>query len=971
VLIVPVGRVEAQRPEFGAIAGRVMDDREIAVPDATLTLFRDGTQLEVTRAAVSGRFLLDDLTPGSYALLVEQVGYQPVRISGLQVIGGATLRLHPRVERRPPPISAVEERVYRGAGAMSAGEAMTGAAVSESGRWNAATDAATGFSSAVTRFDGGFGVSANGLSPSRSLLVVDGLEELLVRHPGLPAEGGSAPQFTRRATSQIRLSGFEPDPAMPAAQGASLSLVTATGIQGVRPWATWSGSALAAAEDNPADSSGSSIAAGIDIGGGSDAATAWQLSAAWERRHEPGAAVSAVADSALMATIAGAAEVGAIDLGGAFAPVLHSWEGVTGSGGLRARVGRSGLLTARFAAASWEEEGPRLHSAASAAGTLLDASDLSGALSFQLSGEEWRSVTRLGVSHASRRWTTTGAGLIGIVSDAVALGSPGSLAGDISERRIQVGETVSLRSGAHDLTLGGLIAKRTFGYDWLAGPGNASWFGSTDDLEVARLASTSVSGGGTAADLSSTEYAVFIQDAWSVSPSLTLNGGVRYQGEKLPDEGATLALGLATRLGINNTLVPTSRSSAVGPRLGITWDAGGSGNTVLSLGGGLVPGRYDLAAFAEVARNDGGVIVDRFLGTMTPGEASAGVTTSAPIFTLYGDQVRAPRSAVFDASLRQALAPGTRLTVAGGYRHADYHLRRSDFNRPASPLAHDADGRAIWGVLAQFDGLVVAEPGSNRRFEEFDHVWGLASTGYVDHYQATVGLERQVAEGVSISVSYTWAQTEDNLVGQLSGDPADRASPLEVDTDGADWSEGRSDLDIPGRASASLRYVAPGSRGLAISARWRWRSGLPFTPGFRDGVDANGDGSVRNDPVALGSVAGLDGLLSGAGCDAGSGGFAARNSCREGAVHALDLHLGIRLPIAGNRLRLTVDAFNLVSSETGVVDRAAVLVDPDGTISTDGDGRLSLPLMLNDNFGQLLARRNDPRTIRFGLALEN
>ena len=67
----------------------------------------------------------------------------------------------------------------------------------------------------------------------------------------------------------------------------------------------------------------------------------------------------------------------------------------------------------------------------------------------------------------------------------------------------------------------------------------------------------------------------------------------------------------------------------------------------------------------------------------------------------------------------------------------------------------------------------------------------------------------------------------------------------------------------------------------------------------------------------------------------------------------------------------TVSAFNLVSTAGGVIDRAAVLVDPDGSISTGANGRLVLPLVLNDNFGQLLSRRNDPRTIRFGLRVEN
>ena len=134
----------------------------------------------------------------------------------------------------------------------------------------------------------------------------------------------------------------------------------------------------------------------------------------------------------------------------------------------------------------------------------------------------------------------------------------------------------------------------------------------------------------------------------------------------------------------------------------------------------------------------------------------------------------------------------------------------------------------------------------------------------------------------------------------------------------------------------------------------------------------NGDGSGNNDPVSQQAVAGLSGHLQEAGCEAPTGDFAARNSCREGAVQALDAELGFPLPIGGSRrVVLTLSAFNLVSTTTGVVDRAAVLVDPSGSITTDANGRLVLPLILNDNFGQVLSRRNDPRTIRIGLRVEN
>src|SRR5690606_15780677 len=208
---------------------------------------------------------------------------------------------------------------------------------------------------------------------------------------------------------------------------------------------------------------------------------------------------------------------------------------------------------------------------------------------------------------------------------------------------------------------------------------------------------------------------------------------------------------------------------------------------------------------------------------------------STPISLLSLD-VRAPRSFVVDAGISQAIAPGTVLEVSGGYSHADYLMRRADLNRPVAPLAMDDGGRAIWGQLEQHGAMIVATPGSDRRFEDCDNVWFLSSTGYSDNKHATLRLRRESPGGITVSGSYAWSSTEDNLPGQLSADPADRAIVIGTGVNDARWDIGTSDLDIPHRVVLQAGYQV--NAGLSIAARWRWRSGLPFTPGFPAGVDA-------------------------------------------------------------------------------------------------------------------------------------
>jgi len=191
-------------------------------------------------------------------------------------------------------------------------------------------------------------------------------------------------------------------------------------------------------------------------------------------------------------------------------------------------------------------------------------------------------------------------------------------------------------------------------------------------------------------------------------------------------------------------------------------------------------------------------------------------------------------------------------------------------------------------------GLVSPLPGSNRRFNNFDLVSGLVPDGYADYFELTTDIERRVTTGLTVRASYTFSRAEDNTTGVLSADPADQLNPFPDGLNGSDWTEGRSDLDVPHRLAVGLSWASAGTSPITVGARYRLRSGLPFTPGFQPGVDINGDGSGQNDPLFYGAVGGLN--LTGCSGVAGTG-FAVRNSCRGDLVSALDLSLAAGLPV--------------------------------------------------------------------------
>jgi hypothetical protein len=355
-------------------------------------------------------------------------------------------------------------------------------------------------------------------------------------------------------------------------------------------------------------------------------------------------------------------------------------------------------------------------------------------------------------------------------------------------------------------------------------------------------------------------------------------------------------------------------------------------------------------------------------------------SVTAPVIgsrlTLFerGDGYRVPRTTKWDLALSHAFPGRINVEISGLYHHTDFLPRRTDLNLVSASTGQTSEGRPLYGSLVKQGGMVSPVVGSNRRFPNFDLVSGIVASGFSDYYAGTATIERKSPNGIGLSASYTYSVTEDNWMLGPGGDPADQITPFPETPIGDDWTDGRSDLDIPHRLALTATYRFPGRLGLDVAVRYRFRSGLPFTPGFRPGVDINGDGSGSNDPAFIDpAIAGTDQLLSDHGCLADQAGeFADRNSCREKSKHGLDVQLALRLPVQvlGGALRITLDAFNIVATETGLVDRAVYLVDPTQPLTTNPSGDVVVPLIANPRFGSLLSRRGEPRLVRFGLKVD-
>lgn len=463
---------------------------------------------------------------------------------------------------------------------------------------------------------------------------------------------------------------------------------------------------------------------------------------------------------------------------------------------------------------------------------------------------------------------------------------------------------------------------------------------------------------------------LFLQDSWNAALGWHLLAGARLDMERLPRGSAALNQDWLAATGMANNQV-SSMQLRVSPRIGMIWDIQERGEWILAGSAGLYSGAIDPGIVGEWIADAAGTSVVRSFGTFPnwPTPTSGELVAPRASLTLLGESYASPRSIRANLGLRRLFRAHTLLSASVRYRGTDLLPRYTDLNLWASGDLTDQYGRLLSGRPVVRSGVLATEPGSNRRFDGFDRVTAIHSDGRSTYLDLTLIAEHRRPDGLGLFATYTASRTEDN--GIASGSVLSPGQYLALPSRGSNWAEGRSDFDIPHRATIGLDYQLPAFPGLTLGALYRVRSGEPFTPGFAEGVDANGDGFAGNDPAFIDpALPGMDTLLGRWQClSSQAGAFAERNSCRTETSHALDAHLGFRLArTEGAAIEIFLDGLNLLGSTPSYPDRALLLIDPNGSIREEG-GRLHLPLVVNEGFGESRRALETGRVLRLGVQI--
>ncbi len=958
---VPPGAA-AQGVTTATLSGTVTGSTGQPVRGALVTLSGVGSSgAHETTTDAGGAFVFGLLAPGSYEIRAEALGYRPVLARTLVLSGGDRAHVPLTINASAPPILTVDTVALAASvsGRWSAGSSTLGAGEIDGLPFR--DEDLAQVSALSSPFDGALG--SQGLPGSMTLLIVDGVPVYRAPHPLARAERASFAAFPRSSLGALSTRPHAGDVEASGAAGAYLFATTRSGpsVGGLSLGGAWSGGPLWSSSE-------------LDISG--PTLTSFQADGRASLEASPTSTILVSADAFQSEAPLGprVAEAVAPTLAGLDTeliatlsrPSLERFQRFSTSVRFDSQQSASGYFFLRGAVgyAKREFEGPGPVTLARDAALPEESVDFSVAAG--LVREQRRGLVfdfRMGVSGSSRTFDPATGGMPSatLAASGTRLGVVFGGAGESSRVDGVLLPAIRWNVAGGTLKLGLPLRVSTH---TVHREGLGDFFYSDGPALVAGQGFATVLRA-PEADFVTREFGVFAQYEFEPSPGVQTFFGVRLDQETAPGGEATLNSAWLQAAGLANDDYPKSFTQ-FGARASLLWDPSADGSTRLFGSLGVHHGDLDAGLLGELFSQDTEATSTRYAGSglSWPAGTLPSGATARPTITLFGPDARAPRSAHASAGIARRLVGAVSLHLEGAYRRTDFLMRRRNLNRALTPQAADPNGRDVFGTLQQSGALVTATADDARRFPAFEAVWALDPDGWSEYAGATVALQYSTASS-GLAIAYTRSRTTDNWIGAARGHAGAELSPALPGSGGA-WAEGVSDFDVPDRVSAT-GTTAYGP--LTLSAVYRYRSGLPFTPRYRDGVDANGDGSYRND-VAFVDATLVDPLLAEWPCLSGQvGGFAVRNSCRGPAAHALDVRLRVSLgSVMGREASLVLDGFDLIESGDGVVDDALLLVDPASTLTTAG-GVVTIPLVTNPGFGRVLYPATRGRMLRVGFRI--
>ena len=413
----------------------------------------------------------------------------------------------------------------------------------------------------------------------------------------------------------------------------------------------------------------------------------------------------------------------------------------------------------------------------------------------------------------------------------------------------------------------------------------------------------------------------FVQDDITVTPTFTINAGVRWEFVTSPTERngkiSNLRDPLDPKVTVGGPLFKNSTKKNIAPRLGFVWNVTGDGRTALHGGYGIF---YDQPLFS---------------------------TWRNPIFRSLPYVDRATISApALPIDISKVTTSGVSDTEAFVYdlhpiytQHYNLNVQHDlgFFNTVVLVGYFGSRGRNLLGqgdiniaVPQIVDGHEFFPEGSKRRNPNFGGV-RMIMQGFTSRYNGIhFGLQQRRTNGFQYQVSYTYGKSEDNRSGSGGRQEYENGQARTFDPfkPSLDW--GPSDFDIRHNLVANASYDLPFGKG-RLREGWQinligtYASGVPFSPVLAGDPDRDGSSDNIGRPNL---VAGCNpnNVSGGRGPNQwfnpacftfpalGTRGNAKRNSLRGPDLRLIDMALVKTTLIAnGYQAQLRFEVFNLLN----------------------------------------------------------
>lgn len=329
--------------------------------------------------------------------------------------------------------------------------------------------------------------------------------------------------------------------------------------------------------------------------------------------------------------------------------------------------------------------------------------------------------------------------------------------------------------------------------------------------------------------INTTDYGVFGEDHWKLSPRLTFDVGLRWDYEALPPIYPSLVVPngsfaplLGTTSGNNGLCLNTNGSGTVfqygvtspstqpgtcpalaananmtndpsdklnfGPRIGLAYDPFGSGKTTVRIGYGMYFGRIQNGTLINILYDTGSPAGQYTSASFKPNTAGSPLfpnivssgTFSSPTAYFFSKGFRNPEIHEFDASVQQEVGRGTifQLSYMGALSRELANALNINLNPNVSTSTTSTPNGVNNSVMLFYDtsgmgpipsGTTFTVPTYNNYIDSnFGAVNELFSNGNANYEAMVAEIQNRTSKLIQFDVNYTWSHALDWNQGEYT-----------------------------------------------------------------------------------------------------------------------------------------------------------------------------------------------------------